>query len=166
MTKQLQPKGQTMNIVKWQRPTLASWPNFGRWSDLREEIDRLFESPLAELARTPQLLSGWTPALDVYEDKNAFTVKVELPGLKKEEIDVSLHDGCLSVSGERKSESKHEDAEIYRAERFFGRFQRTITLPAPVAADKVKAAYKDGVLTVTLPKTEEAKPKQIDVSVN
>ena len=77
-----------------------------------------------------------------------------------------MHDGSLSISGERKSEKKFEDAEIYRAERFVGRFQRTVALPAPVAADRVKAQYKDGVLTVTLPKTEEAKPKQIDVQVN
>jgi HSP20 family protein len=155
-----------MNIVKWQRPALPTWPTFGRLSDLRDEIDRLFESPLGELTRTSQLLSGWTPALDVYEDKDNFTVKAELPGMKKEEIEVSLHDGCLSISGERKTESKHEDAEVYRAERFFGRFQRTVTLPSTVAADKVAAAYKDGVLTITLPKTEEAKPKRIDVAVN
>jgi len=155
-----------MNIVKWQRPSLTNWPSFGRLSDLRDEIDRLFESPLSELTRTSQLLSGWTPALDVYEEKDNFVVKAELPGMKKEDIEVSLHDGSVSISGERKTESKHEDAEVYRTERFFGRFQRTITLPTAVAADKVKAAYKDGVLTVTLPKTEEAKPKQIDVSVN
>jgi HSP20 family protein len=155
-----------MNIVKWQRPTLTGWPGFGRLSDLRDEIDRLFESPLTELTRTSQLLSGWTPALDVYEDKENFTVKAELPGMKKEEIEVSLHEGMLSISGERKSESKHEDAEVYRTERFFGRFQRTVNLPAAVAAEKVKAAYQDGVLTITLPKTEEAKPKHIDVSVN
>jgi HSP20 family protein len=155
-----------MNIVKWHRPTLSNWPGFGRLSDLRDEIDRLFDSPLTELTRTSQLLSGWTPALDVHEDKNNFIVKAELPGMKKEDIEVSLHDGTLSISGERKSETKHEDAEVYRAERFFGRFQRTVALPAPVAADKVKAAYKDGILTISLPKTEEAKPKQIDVSVN
>lgn len=155
-----------MNVIKWQRPTLASWPTFGRWSDLRSEIDRLFESPLTDLARTSQLLSGWTPALDVYEGKDSFVVKAELPGMKKEDIEVSFHDGSLSLAGERQSESKHEDAEVYRAERFFGRFQRTVTLPAPVAMDKIKAAYKDGVLTVTLPKTDEAKPKQIDVSIN
>jgi HSP20 family protein len=155
-----------MNIVKWQRPTLTNWPSFGRLSDLRDEIDRLFESPLSELTRTSQLLSGWTPALDVYEGKDSFVVKAELPGMKKEDIEVSLHDGSLSISGERKTETKHEDAEVYRAERFFGRFQRTVTLPTAVAADKVKAAYKDGVLTITLPKTEEAKPKQIDVSVS
>jgi HSP20 family protein len=155
-----------MNIVKWQRPTLTAWPGFGRLSDLRDEIDRLFESPLTELTRTSQLLSGWTPALDVYEDKENFTVKAELPGMKKEEIEVSLHEGMLSISGERKGESKHEEAEVHRTERFFGRFQRTVNLPAAVAAEKVKAAYKDGVLTITLPKTEEAKPKHIDVSVN
>ncbi len=155
-----------MNIVKWQRPTLSTWPSFGRLSDLRDEIDRLFESPLSELTRTSQLLSGWTPALDVYENKDHFVVKAELPGMKKEDIEVSLHDGSLSISGERKTESKHEEGEVYRAERFFGRFQRTVTLPTAVAADKVKAAYNEGVLTITLPKTEEAKPKKIDVSVN
>jgi len=142
------------------------WGSLGRLSNLRDEIDRLFEEPLSELARTSHLLSGWTPALDVYEDKDTLTVKAELPGMKKEDIDISLHDGCLSISGERKSEEKFEKADVYRAERFVGRFQRALTLPSPVAVDKVKAQYKDGVLTITLPKTEEAKPKQIDVNVN
>jgi HSP20 family protein len=154
-----------MNLTRYQRPELA-WPGFGRLSSLRDELDRLFESPWTELARTSQLLSGWTPALDVHEDKDNFVVQAELPGMKREEIDVSLHDGVLSISGERKTEKKYEEAEVYRTERFFGKFQRTVTLPTPVAADKVKAQYKDGVLTITLPKTEEAKPKQIDVNVN
>lgn len=155
-----------MNIIKWHRPTLSNWSNLGRWPDLRDEIDRLFESPLTELTRTSNLLSGWTPALDVHEDKDNYTVQAELPGMKREDIEVSLHDGTLSISGERKSETKHQDAEVCRAERYFGHFQRTVALPSAVAADKVKASYKDGVLTITLPKTEEAKPKQIDVSVN
>jgi HSP20 family protein len=142
------------------------WPSFGRLTSLRDEIDRLFEAPLAELVRTSQLLSGWTPALDVYEDKDNVYVKAELPGMKREDIDLSLHDGTLSISGERKTEEKRQDSEVYRSERFVGRFQRTVTLPTPVAADKVKAQYKDGILTVTLPKTEEAKPKHIDVNVN
>jgi HSP20 family protein len=163
---QLNRKDKDMNMIRWQRPVLTPWANLGRLTDLRDEIDRLFESPLSELTRTSNLLSGWTPALDVFENKDNFVVKAELPGMKKEDIEVSLHDGSLSISGERKSETKHEDAEVYRAERFFGRFQRTVTLPTPVAADKVKAQYKDGVLTITLPKTEEAKPKQIDVSVS
>ena len=154
------------SLIRWQRPGFATWPGFGRLSDLRDEIDRLFDAPLGELAHTSQLLSGWTPALDMHEDKDNLYVRAELPGMKKEDIDLSLHDGCLSISGERKTEQKHEDAEIYRAERFFGRFQRTVTLPTPVAADKVKAQYQDGVLSVTLPKAEEAKPKHIDVKTS
>jgi HSP20 family protein len=154
------------NIVRWQRPELALWPGFGRLTDLRDEIDRLFESPLTELAQGAGLLSGWTPALDLYEQKDAFVVKAELPGMKREGIEVSLHEGSLSISGERKSEASHEEAEVHRTERFFGRFQRTVTLPTPVAADKVKAQYQEGILTITLPKTEESKPKHIDVNVN
>jgi HSP20 family protein len=154
------------SLTRWQRPELSTWPGFGRLTDIRDEIDRLFESPLTEWAHTSNLLSGWTPALDLYEDKDNLFVKMELPGMKREDIDVSLHEGSLSVSGERKSEQKHEDADTYRAERFLGRFQRTVTLPTQVAADKVKAEYKDGILTVTLPKTEEAKPKQINVNVS
>ncbi|SPE55366.1 Heat shock protein Hsp20 [Verrucomicrobia bacterium] len=153
-------------LSRWQRPELATWAGFGRLSSLRDEIDRLFEAPLSELAHTTQLLSGWTPALDVFEDKDNLVVRVELPGMKREDIDVSLHDGTLSISGERKSDNKYEDAEVFRTERFFGRFQRSVSLPTPVASDKVKAQYTDGVLTITLPKTEEAKPKQIEVSVS
>jgi HSP20 family protein len=152
-------------LTRLQRPEL-SWPTFGRLTSLRDEIDRLFEAPSTELARGTQWLSGWGPAFDIYEDKDNVVLKAELPGMKKEDIEVSLHDGSLSISGERKTESKHEDAEVYRSERFFGRFQRTVALPTPVAADKIKANYKDGVLTVTLPKAEEAKPKQIAVNVN
>jgi HSP20 family protein len=141
---------------------LATVPSLG-W--LRNEIDRLFEAPLAELARTSQLFSGWQPALDMSEDNDNLYVRVELPGMKKEEINVSVHDGSLSISGERKHDEKHENADIYRSERFFGCFQRTVSLPSAVVAGKVKAQYKDGVLTITLPKTEESKPKRVDVSM-
>jgi HSP20 family protein len=133
----------------------------GRLTDLRDEIDRLFESPVS---RATEFLS-WAPAFDVYEEKDNFVVKAELPGMKKEEINVSLHDGDLIISGERKSETKSEGTEVYRAERYFGKFQRTVSLPPTVAANNVKAEYKDGILTVTLPKSEEAKPRQIEVKV-
>jgi HSP20 family protein len=154
------------NLVRWHRPELSTWPGFGRLTSIRDEIDRLFEAPLAELAHSSQLLSGWSPAFDVYEDKDNFYVRAELPGMKKEDIDLSMHNGSLSVSGERKDDEKLKEAEVYRAERFFGRFLRTITLPAQVAVDKIKAQYKDGILSVTLPKAEEAKPKHIDVKVS
>lgn len=144
-----------MRLVRYENPGLI-WPGFGRLSSLQDELQRLFESPLTD----------WAPALDVYEDKDNFVVNTELPGLKREDIDVSLQDGVLVISGERKTEEKRTEDEIRRQERFYGKFQRILTLPAPVAADKVKAQYKDGVLTITVPKAEEAKPRKIDVSVN
>jgi HSP20 family protein len=144
-----------MKLIQCERPGLVGL-NFGRLSNLQDELDRLFESPS----------KGWAPALDIHEDKDSFVVRTELPGLKREDIEVSLHDGALIISGERKVEKVAEDVEVHRQERYFGKFQRALTLPTPVAADKIKAQYKDGILTVTLPKVEEAKPKQIDISVN
>jgi HSP20 family protein len=155
-----------MNLIKLQRPTLSGWPGVHRLADLSQELDRLFEAPLAGLTRASQVMGAWSPALDVREDKNNFVIMAELPGVKKEDVKVSLEDGCLTISGERRNEIKEEDAEVHHMERFFGRFERTLTLPKDIAADRVKAQYQDGILTVTLPKTEEAKPKQIDVSVN
>jgi len=144
-----------MKLVTYQRPGLA-WPNFGRLLNLNEEIDRLFETPL----------QAWAPALDVHEDKEKFTVNLELPGLKREDISVHLEDGSLIISGERKAETLNEGTEVHRQERYYGKFSRALTLPVAVAPDKVKASFKDGILSVTLPKAEEAKPKQIDVTVN
>src|SRR5437899_6952339 len=138
------------SLIRWQRPGLSLWPNFGRLTDLRDEIDRLFRAPLAELTRGSQILSGWTPALDLYEDKDNVYVRAELPGMKKEEIDIALHDGSLSISGERKREEKVTEGEVYGFERFFGRFQRSVTLPAAVAPEKLKAQCKLGAVTVPL----------------
>src|SRR5262245_61979678 len=137
------------NLTRWQRPDLSNWPSFGRLSNLRDEIDRLFEAPFGGWVRNPQLFGGWTPAMDVYEDRENFYVKAELPGMKKEDIDISLHNGVLSISGERKSETSHGDASPHRTERFFGKFQRSVSLTSAIAGDKVKAQYKDGVLAVT-----------------
>jgi HSP20 family protein len=144
-----------MKLVQYERPG-SVWPAFGQVAGLQDELDRLFESPL----------TTWSPALDVSEDKDNFVIRAELPGLKSEDINVSLHDGMLVISGERKFEKTEEGVEVHRQERFHGKFQRALTLPEPIAADKVKADYKDGVLAVTLPKTEAAKPKKINVNVN
>lgn len=153
-------------LTRWNRPEVSVWPTFGRLFGLRDELDRLFENSFGDLTRGTQLLGVWSPAVDLYEDKDNVTVKMELPGMKREDIDLSLHDGALTISGERKSEEKFSDAETYRTERFVGRFHRTLTLPSQVDPAKVNAVYKDGILTVTLPKVEEAKPKQIEVKVN
>jgi HSP20 family protein len=156
-----------MTLTHWHRPEVTSWAPFWDMSNLREEIDRLFETPLADFNRgTQQFLGGWVPAVDLYEDKENVTVRVELPGMKKEDIGLTIHEGVLTISGERKEEEKHKDTQVCRTERFLGRFQRTLTLPSPVLADKVSASYKDGMLTITLPKPEESKPKQIEVKFN
>src|SRR5882672_7397077 len=100
-------------LTRWQRPELSTWRSFAPLTTLRDEIDRLFDAPSAEFARGSQLLSGWTPALDLYEDKDNFYVKAELAGMKKEDVELSLHDGSLSISGERKAEDKRQDGEVY-----------------------------------------------------
>jgi HSP20 family protein len=142
-----------MKLMQYSRPGLA-WPTFGRVASLQDELERLFESPL----------QAWTPALDVQEDKDNYTIRVELPGMKREEIEVSIQNDALVISGERRAETVSEGTEVHRQERFYGKFSRVLTLPTAVAGDKVKAAYKDGILDVTLPKVEEAKPRQIAVS--
>lgn len=154
-----------MRLMRWQRPELAAWAPFEQLSNLREEINRLFDVPMGVLNRETDLF-GWAPAVDLYESKDHFIAKAELPGMKKEEIDLSLHQGTLIISGERRVESNSSDADASRSERFFGRFQRSVDLPKPVDSNKVTATYKDGILTVTLPKTEESKPKQISVKAS
>jgi HSP20 family protein len=142
-----------MKLMQYQTPAFT-WPPFGRLTSLQDELNRLFESPM----------TGWAPPLDVHEDKDNFSVHVELPGMKREDIDVTLQDGALVISGERKEEKVQEGTDIHRQERYYGKFTRALTMPAAVTGDQVKAQYKDGILTVTLPKAEEAKPKSITVS--
>jgi HSP20 family protein len=110
-------------------------------------------------------MNTWSPALDVHDNKDTFTVTLEAAGLKKDDFEISYHDGALSVVGERKEEKEVTERTYFRRERFFGRFSRSVSLPAEVKADQITATYKDGVLTVTLPKAEEAKPKNIEVNV-
>jgi HSP20 family protein len=154
-----------MTLTRWERPELSFNP-FRQLSVLREEIDRLFQSPFDALSDSGQpFMGGWWPAVDVYQDKDNVMVRVEVPGMKKQDIDISLHEGVLSIAGERKAEDKYQSADVHRSERFVGRFSRSVTLPSPVDTGKCSATYQEGILTVTLPKAEEAKPKQIEVKV-
>jgi HSP20 family protein len=153
-----------MSLIRYQSPEVSNWTPFNRLATIRDEFDRLFD--FAWPSRDTGLLGGWSPALDVYDDKNNLVVTLEVPGMKKEEIDISLRDGMLTVSGERKDEREQTEGQAFRSERYFGKFQRSLSLPTAVEANKVKASYKDGILTITLPKAEEAKPKQISVSAS
>lgn len=129
---------------------------------LREQLEDMFNQP--DLP-TSGWFSGWTPAVDVIEDKDRLTVKAELPGFRREDIDVSLHENNLTICGERKYEDEKQEGEMFRSERFYGKFQRTVPLPFMVETSDVKATYRDGVLSVTLPKSEKARGKQIEVAV-
>jgi HSP20 family protein len=142
------------------------WRSIDRFANLRDELNGLFEGPFwPNTARQAQLFNGWTPAMDLYQTTDDIVALVELPGMRKEDIEISLHDGMLTISGERKEE-KAEGEKAARTERFVGKFRRSISLPTRVDSNKVNATYRDGILTVTLPKAEEAKPKQIQVNVS
>jgi HSP20 family protein len=135
------------------------------WSPLsrmRDQLNRLFEYPSFP---AEDLFEGWSPSVDLWEDKDLVKARVEMPGLKKEDIDVSLQDNSLIISAEKKCEDEHKGEGGLRSECYYGRFYRSISLPHAVDAKKVKASYRDGVLNLELPKSEEAKRKQIEVNV-
>ena len=153
-----------MNLIRYHAPDVAPWSALDRWSNLRDELNSFFDLPVSSsFGRAEQLFTGWSPALDLYESGDHLVAVAELPGMRKEDIDISLHDGTLTISGERKRESTNGE-KAQRTERYVGTFRRSISLPTRVDAGKVNATYQDGILKVTLPKAEEAKPKQIRVS--
>lgn len=132
--------------------------------DLQRGINQLFDAsfgtPREEIA-----LKAWTPAVDVYEDENAFLIKLDLPEVNRDDVKVSLNENTLSISGERRVENEEKRENYHRVERSYGQFYRSFTLPPNVNGGAINAQFKDGVLRLTLPKKEEAKPKQIDVKV-
>ncbi|MGC9453615.1 MAG: Hsp20/alpha crystallin family protein [Phycisphaerae bacterium] len=131
---------------------------------LQDEVNDLFgrffdDWPLAGLSRA----GSWFPALDISEREDSVVVQAEIPGMKRDDIDISVQDNHLTISGEKKESEEHKEGEYYHSERRYGTFRREIPLPAGVDADNVDATYRDGVLTVTLPKSEEAKPRKIEI---
>ena len=134
---------------------------------LRSGIDQLFEDFFTEeKALAPFQMNGKLPALDVKETAEAITVDAELPGLKQEEIQVTVEEGILTIAAERKQEKDEKTKNVRRTERYYGRMERKLALPASVEEGKIDAVYKDGVLHLTLPKKPSAKPKAVAVKVN
>ena len=132
-------------------------------TSLRKEMDRLFERFVEPVWPEASTLGEWEPKLDVSESKDAITVKAELPGVEQKDIAVSLQEGVLTIKGEKEAEKEEKDKQYHRVERSYGAFYRSVRLPAPVEADKVTATFKDGVVTITLPKAPEAKGTTISV---
>jgi HSP20 family protein len=132
--------------------------------DIQSEMNRLFDSFFgrAGQAGTDR---AWAPAADVYDTRDDLVVTVELPGLAEKDIHLSITGDILTIRGERAWYPEVPQENLFRCERWYGKFERTLALPIPVQADKVKATYRDGVLTVTLPKVEALKPKEIKIEL-
>ena len=134
---------------------------------MHREIDKMFDRFLGgSLAEDGSVFtSSWTPAVDITEHENEYIVKMELPGVSKDDVKITLEDNVLTVKGEKKQEKESKSSNYHRVERTYGAFQRTFTVPSDVKANGIDASYKDGILSIALPKSEDAKPKQIDVKV-
>jgi len=144
--------------------SLTRWDPFRELMSFRDDMERLFDSFFGR-RHLEEAEGFWYPVIDIEEDNENFIVKAELPGMRKEDIKISVRGNSLVVSGERKQESETKSKTFHRIERSYGKFTRTITLPSEADADKVKASYKDGILIVTLPKPETLKAKEIEIEV-
>ena len=147
--------------------TLIRWEPTRGLSTLRGQMDRLFNEAFGKTWGTEEgLATGvWAPPVDVFETPESIVLKADLPDVKKDEVDISIENGTLTLKGERKMEKETKEKNFYRMERSYGTFTRSFTLPPTVDSEKVGASFESGVLTVTLPKREESKPKQIKVKV-
>jgi len=144
---------------------LIRWRPFGELESLRREMDRLWDRFYRVLPPTEARERGWEPSLDLSETKESFLLKAELPGMDPKELDISLSGDVLSVRGEKREEKKEEGESYHVVERRYGTFSRLLRLPAGVESDKISAEYKNGVLSITLPKSPEAKEKEIKIKV-
>jgi HSP20 family protein len=143
---------------------LIQWKPFREVSRLRNEMDRLWDDYFGPGRRALRPLEeAWMPAVDVSESGDKITVKAEIPGMEAKDIEISMVGDTLTIKGEKKVEKEEKEENYHMVERSYGSFTRAMKLPAPVDPDKVEATYKNGVLTVVLPKKEEVKPKSIEI---
>ena len=156
----------TMAIVRW-NPVRDLPPFPGDILGIQREINQMFDSFLrGETGESAQAHSSWKPAVDIVEHDDAYIAKVELPGVRKEDVKITMQDDVLTIRGEKHQEKKeNKNANFHRIERFYGSFQRSFTLPTSVRNENIDAEFSNGILTVRMPKAEEAKPKEIEVKL-
>lgn len=157
-----------MAIDRW-RPfaSIERWDPFRNMSDIQGEVNRLFDNflgrPMATLAGSGA--RNWAPVLDMFETKDDLVLNFELPGVNEKDVSLSITGDLLTVRGERTFARDSKDENAHHIERVYGKFERSVQLPMPVQAERVKATYRDGVLEVKLPKAEEVKPKAIKIDI-
>ena len=144
--------------------TIVRWTPFRGLVDIQDEINRLLNSAMSKGTESGDLV--WGPSVDISENENEIIVAAEVPGMKKEDISITIQDNVLTLKGEKKRESDVKEENYHRIERTFGIFERSFSLGSAIQTNRVTAKYENGVLTITMPKAEEAKPKQIDIAVN
>lgn len=143
---------------------LAKWNPWKEMNALPYRLHRMFEDPFFQIDRMEDDgLGRWNPRVDFYEKGDLFVIKAELPGMDKKDIVVDVKDRLLTLSGERSYDNEVKEDSYYRRERDYGKFQRVFTLPAEVDTDKISATFKDGVLTVEVPKPEKVKSKKVAI---
>jgi HSP20 family protein len=146
--------------------TIARWEPFRGLSTLHDQVNRLFNETVLRGQGEDSALTTWSPAVDIYETENELVVKADLPDVAEKDIDVHVENNLLTIRGERKFEKSVSEDNYLRVERSYGAFSRSFSLPNTVNAEAIHAAYKNGVLTVTMPKREESKPRQVKVSIS
>lgn len=144
---------------------LTRWNPLAELDQLQQRLNRGFLDPVSPVARE-ESFADFVPPIDVHETDAEFVITADLPDVKKSDVKVQVQDGMLSIEGERHREKEEKGKRYHKIERDYGRFVRRLVLPTDVDAAKVKAEFKDGVLRVLLPKTPEARPKQIDVAIS
>jgi HSP20 family protein len=173
MAEQSQPQGQTATIEKREERALRRWDPFELLAEIEQDMARLWSEawplaprPFRRLFRAMPRAMAWSPRVDMFQRDGDLIVKAELPGIKKDDIEVTVEDGDLVIRGERKEESEVREEDYYRMERSYGAFYRRLPLPAEVDPDKIKATYTDGVLEVRVPQVVAPKreAKKIPVS--
>lgn len=144
---------------------LMPWKPSGELTSLRREMDNLWNRFFGETVLPRFVSEEWLPSVDISETKDKLMVRAELPGMDAEDINVTISGDILTIKGEKKQEKEREDEHYYCSESYSGSFQRTIRLPVNIKTDKVDATFEKGILQIALPKTEEAKKKEVKIKV-
>lgn len=142
---------------------IRKWSPFNEFVALQNQLDRLFGETLERSARGEIDFGSWVPPVDLREENDKLVLEMELPGLKKDDVEISLENNVLTIKGERKFEKEEKKENFHKIERSYGKFSRSFSLPTTVKPDGIDASLKDGILTVYLPFAEEAKPKKISI---